>query len=133
MNSGTEVFAEHDNCLQRYAVLAFVILLTVIYFLFVAEWISLNMTDAELQDYTHYVLGLVAKGDRTHKQARDLIVSRAQKLSLPLNPAGIRFTGTGTKMQVNLKYEADLMFPLTSRAVYRVTFAHELEYRPPRW
>jgi len=120
------------NIFQRYAGLVFWVAIGAIYLSMMAQWISLDMGNQELVEYTKHVIRLGATQDRSVKEIRQLMLNRAEMLSLPLDETGIRITGSGDKIRASLNYEADVIFPILHRPVYRVKFSRDIAYTPPR-
>lgn len=117
----------------RYVVLILWIVISGIYISLAGQWIYLTLHDKEFADYTEHLLRVATMDPRSPGDLRNLMMTRARSLSLPLDENGIVISETGSRLRAIVRYEADVRIPIISRPVYRLSFEHDLSSRPQKY
>jgi hypothetical protein len=108
------------------------ILVAFFYFYLSYDYIHASMNDRQFADYLHYVVQIAGNDRRSAKDIRDLLMVKAEELSLPLDRNQIRVNGGGDSLNIVVNYDLDIEIPLIQRQVYTKTFAHNVKYQGPR-
>jgi len=102
------------------------------YFYLSYDYIRVTMSDKQFEDYLHYVVQLAGNEGRPNKDIRNLLLVRAEQLSLPLHVEQITVRGGGNSLDVAVNYDVDIEIPLLEHEIYKKTFQHQVRYQGPR-
>jgi hypothetical protein len=105
-------------------------LLSVFYLSFAKQWVSLSMRDKTFNEYTSRMVQLAAQERRPTKDVRDLLLVKAEELSMPLRYDQIQIGGIGRTLHVGVHYEDDIILPVLNRRLIRRTFEHNFKPNP---
>ena len=108
-------------------------LVSFFYFYLSYDYIRITTHDRQFADYMHHIVQTAGIDGRSAKDIRDLLLVRADQLSLPLRGEQIVVRGRGESLNVAVNYDVDIDIPLLQREVYRKTFEHTVNYQGPRW
>lgn len=84
------------------------------------------MADQEMAQYLERMIHLAATEQRSAKEVRQLMLVRAEQLSLPLHGGDLSVTGKGNKLRAVLHYETQVSIPILDQPVYRMAFQHDI-------
>ena len=118
---------------QVNAKIALVIWALVAFFFFYLsyDYIQMSMHDKQFVDYVQFVVQLAGTEGRSAKEIRELLLVKAEQLSLPLSNEQIVIKGGGPSLNVTVKYDLDIDFPLIQRQIYTKAFAHDVKFIGP--
>jgi len=102
------------------------------YFYLSYDYIRASMNDRQFGEYVQYVVQIAGNERRSPKDIRDLLMAKAEELSLPVYRNQIRVSGEGNTLNVVVAYDLDIEIPLIRREVYRKGFEHNVRYQGPR-
>lgn len=87
------------------------------------------MSDREFSTYLQYAVQISGQENRSPRELRQLILSKAEELSLPVESAKVLIQGEGQRLNVAVSYHVDTTVPLLSRGMLRREFSHKAAYR----
>ncbi|HYR91413.1 MAG TPA: hypothetical protein VE422_45580 [Terriglobia bacterium] len=131
MSKNDELTLNVGRHLRRYLVLALWVVAGTIYAHMVFQWIEISSKDREFARSMQHAIQLVGMENRPSKDLRALLLVRAEAFSIPIRGNEILINGKGETLEVSLRYEADITFPLLDKAIYRMMFNHQVRFRPP--
>jgi len=102
------------------------------YFYLTYDYIRVTMNDKQFADDLQYVVQLAGNEGRPNKDVRNLLLVRAEQLSLPLHGEQITVRGGGNSLDVAVNYDVAIEVPLLEHQIYKKTFQHEARYQGPR-
>src|SRR5262245_16024079 len=102
------------------------------YFYLSYDYIRVTTNDRQFADYLHYVVQLAGTDGRSAKEIRDLLLVKAEQLSLPVRGEQIEVHGLHESLNVAVNYDVDIDIPVLQREVYRKRFEHSVKYQLPR-
>ena len=108
------------------------VLVAFFYFYLSYDYIRATMNDRQFADYLRYVVQLAGGEHRPAKEARALILVKAEELSLPVRGEQITILGGGDSLHIAVNYEIDIEVPLLQREIYTKKFEHEVKYQGPQ-
>jgi hypothetical protein len=95
------------------------------------DYVLISMHDKQFVDYSQYVVQLAGTEGRTARDIKELLLVKAEQLSLPLTNDQIEIKGGGPSLNVIVKYDVDIDFPLSQRQIYTKAFAHNIKFISP--
>ena len=95
------------------------------------DYIQISMHDKQFVDYLQFVVQLAGTEGRTAKDIKELLLVKAEQLSLPVTNEQIAIKGVGPSLNIIVKYDVDIDFPLTQRQIYTKAFAHDIKFISP--
>jgi len=107
------------------------LLVAFFYFYLSYDYIRVTTNDGQFGEYVQYVVQIAGNGHRPPKEIRDLLLVRAEELSLPIRSDQIKIAGSGDSLNVDVTYDVDIEIPGLLRAVYTRTFDHKVKYVGP--
>ena len=114
---------------KRLALLLWV-LVTFFYLYLSYDYIRVTMNDSAFRDYLDYVVRIAATERRPAKEIRELILVKADELTLPVRGDEITIQGLGQSLDLTVNYRVDIEIPLFERTVYSKQFKHHVKYQP---
>jgi hypothetical protein len=108
------------------------IVVIILYVYLSYDYIHVRTSDGQLGSYLDYVVQEAGNSNRPPKEVRDLILVKAEELSLPLRGDQIKISGERQNMQVSLSYDVDIQFPFLQRVIYHKIFDHQASYHQAR-
>ena len=108
------------------------VLVAFFYFYLSYDYIRVTMNDREFADYLQYVVKLAGAEHRPAKEARALILIKAEELSLPVRGEQVTIVDAGETLNIAVDYEVDIEVPVLQREIYTKKFAHKVKYEGPR-
>jgi hypothetical protein len=103
------------------------------YFYLSYDYVRMTTHDRQFADYMHHVVQISGTDGRSAKDIRDLLLIKADQLSLPVRGEQIVVRGRGESLHVAVNYNVDIDIPVLQREVYRKTFEHSVKYQGPQW
>jgi len=113
---------------SRRAVLLLWLFVAILYFIVSFDYIQASMNDRKMAEYLDYVVRLVGRENRPVKEARTLLLIRAEELKIPLAADSIWIRGEGQALRISISYERDIQIPGLRSTVYRKQFEHAAAY-----
>src|SRR5438477_4305479 len=107
------------NSHARWMVFGVWILVAVFYFNLSYDYIRVNTHDQKFAEYLQYVVQVAGSEHRPSKEIRELLLVKAEELSLPLKGDQINIGGSGTGLHVSVGYDVDIEIPVFERGLYR--------------
>ena len=104
------------------------LLVTFFYFYLSWDYIHTTMNDRAFRDYLEYVVHIAGTERRPAKEIRELILVKADELTLPVQADQIAIKGLGQSLDVTVKYRVDIEVPLFERTVFTKEFDHQVKY-----
>jgi cell division septal protein FtsQ len=95
------------------------------------NYVQVTMHDKQFVDYLQFVVQLAGTENRSAKDIKELLLVKADQLSLPVSNEQIAIKGVGQNLNVIVKYDVDIDFPLTQRQIYTKAFAHDIKFISP--
>src|SRR6185369_17074738 len=89
----------------RWMVLAVWILVAVFYFNLSYDYVRVNTHDQRFAEYLQYVVQVAATEHRPPREIRELLLVKAEELSLPIHGDQISIGGSGTGLHVSVGYD----------------------------
>jgi hypothetical protein len=117
--------------IKRYLILCMWFMAGTVYVHMVFQWISIKSTDKQFAESMHHAVQLAATENLATKELRALLLVRAEAFSIPIHGEEIMITGSGTSLRAALHYDAHISLPFLNKAVYRMSFDHDVRFRPP--
>ncbi len=117
---------------RKRLVLMLWLLVTFFYFYLSWDYIRTTMHDRTFSDYLQYVVQIAGTERRPAKEIRELILVKADELTLPVQGDQISIKGLGQSLDVTVNYQVDIEIPLFERTVFTKEFNHEVTYRQLR-
>jgi hypothetical protein len=105
------------------------VLVAFFYFYLSYDYIRVTMSDRQFEDYLQYVVQIAGNEQRPAKEIRELLLVKAEELSLPVNGNGITVMGGGDSLNVGVNYDVDIDIPLIQRQIYTKHFVHNARYQ----
>ena len=116
---------------KRLALLLWV-LVAFFYFYLSYDYIRVTNEDKAFEDYLHYVVQRAGTQGLSARQIRELLLVKAEQLSVPLRGEQILIRGSGYNLNIAVNYNVDVDIPVLERQVYSKRFDHTVRYIPPR-
>ena|SRR5215467_3769254 len=117
---------------RRQLTLLLWIVVIILYVYLSYDYIHVRTSDGQLGSYLDYLVQEAGNSNRPAKEVRDLILVKAEELSLPLRGDQIKISGERQNMQVSLSYDVDIEFPFLQRVIYHKVFDHQAAYHQAR-
>ena len=108
------------------------ILVAFFYFYLSYDYVRVSMNDQEFARYLERVVQIGGNERRTARDIGDLLLVRAEELSLPISRDQIQVRRSGDSLDIAVNYDVDIETPLIQRQIYTKTFVHTAKYRGPR-
>jgi len=116
---------------QRLTLLLWVLVAS-FYFYLCYDYIQMTSNDREFGDYMNYIVQLAGNDGRSPKEVRELLLVKAEQLSLPVRSDQIVVRGQRNTLNIAVNYDVDIDIPVIQREVYRKKFEHDVKYQLPR-
>ena len=107
------------------------VLVAIFYFYLSYDYIRVTSHDREFAEYLQHVVQIAGNDRRPAKDVRDLLLVKAEELSLPLRRDQIEVR-SGDSLDVTVNYDVDIEIPLLQRQIYTKRFVHKAKYQGPR-
>jgi|ERR1051326_3606070 hypothetical protein len=117
--------AKHLSSRRQYYALFLWLLVGFFFASLIGQWITIDMRDKAFAQYIDHVIQVAANQQRPAKEARALILIKAEDLSLPVRGDGVQINGNGQTLRATVNYKADIMMPIVNQPVYRISLRHE--------
>ena len=124
--------AEGRSLNARRLVLLVWVLVAFFYFYLSYDYVRVTTNDKQFEDYLQHVVQIAAMEGRSAKDIRDLLLVKAEELSLPLRRDQIVVDSAGLSLNVAVNYDVDIEIPLIQREIYTKKFEHKAKYQGPR-
>jgi hypothetical protein len=116
---------------RKRLVLLLWVLVAFFYFYLSYDYIRVSMNDREFGDYLQHVVQIAGNERRTDKDIRDLLLVKAEELSLPVRRDQIMVKADGGSLDVAVNYDVDIEIPVIQREIYTKRFEHKAKYQLP--
>ena len=116
---------------QRLTLLLWVLVVS-FYFYLSYDYIRMTSNDREFGDYMHYIVQLAGNDGRSPKEVRELLLTKAEQLSLPVRAEQIVVRGQRNTLNIAVNYDVDIDIPVIQHEVYRKKFEHDVKFQIPR-
>jgi hypothetical protein len=116
---------------QRLTLLLWVLVVS-FYFYLSYNYIRVTSNDREFGDYMHYIVQLAGNDGRSPKEVRELLLAKAEQLSLPVRAEQIVVRGQRNTLNIAVNYDMDIDIPVIQRGVYKKKFEHDVKFQIPR-
>jgi hypothetical protein len=116
---------------KRLALLLWV-LVAFFYFYLSYDFVRVTNNDRAFADYLHYVVQRAGAEGRSPREIRELLLVKAEQLSVPLRGEQILVKGSAYTLNIGVNYDVDVEIPVLQHLVYTKTFEHKVRYIPPR-
>jgi hypothetical protein len=107
------------------------ILVAFFYFYLSYDYIRVTMNDRQFADYLQHVVQIAGNERRTDKDIRDLLLVKAEELSLPVRRDQIVVNNSTDSLAIAVNYDVDIEIPLVRREIYTKRFEHKVKYQGP--
>jgi hypothetical protein len=104
------------------------VLVAFFYFYISYDYIRVTMSDDNFEEYLEYVVQIAGQEHRPSKEIRQLLLVKAEELSLPVRAENIIVLGGGDTLSVSVVYDVDIQIPVFERGIYRKLFQHKVAY-----
>ena len=108
------------------------VLVAIFYFYLSYDYIRVTGNDRQFTEYLQHVVQIAGNERRSAKDIRDLLLVKAEELSLPLRRDQIEVHTGGDQLDVVVNYDVDIEIPLLQRQIYTKRFEHKVKYQGPR-
>jgi len=105
------------------------VLVAFFYFYLSYDYIRVTMNDRQFEDYLQYVVQIAGNEQRPPKEIRELLLVKAEELSLPVSGNGITVIGGGNSLNVGVNYDVNIDIPVIQRQIYTKHFMHNARYQ----
>jgi hypothetical protein len=119
---------KNPNAHGKRLVLLLWLLVTFFYFYLSWDYIRKSMNDRAFRDYLEYVVQIAGMEFRPAKEVRELLLIKADELTLPVHGNQILIKGLGPNLDVAVKYQVEIEIPLFERTVFTKEFDHQVKY-----
>src|ERR1051325_6339637 len=109
-------------------VLLFWVVVAILYGYFSYNYIRVDMKDRQMDDSLQHLVQLAGNETRPHKDVRELALTHAEELGLPISGDQITIDGSGHNLTISLDYDMGINFPIIRRSLYR-HYVHHVIYR----
>src|ERR1700739_541219 len=116
------------NANTKRLVLLLWVLVAFFYFYLSYDYVQVSMNDRQFTDYLQYVVQIAGNQHRPAKEIRELLLVKAEQLSLPVTGSGITVLGGGDSLNVHVNYDVDIDIPLIQRQIYTKHFEHNVTH-----
>jgi hypothetical protein len=116
---------------QRLTLLLWVLVVS-FYFYLSYNYIRVTSNDREFGDYMHYIVQLAGNDGRSPKEVRELLLAKAEQLSLPVRAEQIVVRGQRNTLNIAVNYDMDIDIPVIQRGVSKKKFEHDVKFQIPR-
>src|SRR5215467_1394660 len=99
-------------------------LVAVFYFYLSYDYVRVTMHDRQFTDYMQYLVQIAGNEHRPAKEIRELLLVKADELSLPVSGSGITVLGGGDSLNVGVNYDVNIDIPVIQRQIYTKHFEH---------
>ena len=113
---------------RKRLVLLLWVLVTFFYFYLSYDFIRATMSDRALGEYLQYIVQITGAERRPAREIRELILVKADELTIPLRGDQISIKGIGPNLDVTVNYNVDIEIPLFERVIYSKEFNHQARY-----
>jgi hypothetical protein len=113
---------------RRLALLSWMLVAS-FYFYLSYDYIRVTTNDSQFADYLRYVVQAAGNEGRSSRDVRELVLLKAEKLSLPVRGDQIVVGGTNDSLNVSVKYDVDIEIPLLQREFFTKKFEHKVSYQ----
>jgi hypothetical protein len=103
-------------------------LVAIFYFYLSYDYVRVTMNDRQFTDYMQYLVQIAGNEYRPAKEIRELLLVKADELSLPIPGSGITVLGGGDSLNVGVHYDVDIDIPVIQRQIYTKHFEHNFKY-----
>jgi hypothetical protein len=108
------------------------LLVAFFYFYLAYDYTRVTTNDRQFAEYMHFVVQLAGNDGRPAKEVRELLLVKAEQLSLPVRGEQILIRGQRESLNILVNYDVDIDIPLLQREVFRKKFEHDVRYLLPR-
>jgi len=115
---------------QRYIALSVWVVVFAIFSSLAWQWIALNSSDKELTEYVEGLVRRSAFDRRSAKEIRDLVLLKAEQLSIPMPEQAVNVSGQGESLQTTFTYDTVINVPILRHELYRMEFTHQVRFKP---
>jgi hypothetical protein len=119
-----EIAREHVSHRRGYIAMVLWSLLGFLHVSLITQWLTLTERDRAFTKYIGYVMQIAAQDQRSANEVRDLLLLKAEDLSVPVQGGEINITGKGQMLRAAVRYKADITMPIVNQGVYRLSFRH---------
>jgi hypothetical protein len=116
--------------IQRYTALFLWVVAGVLFFSLAKQYILLTSSDKEFVEYAQSLIHRAAVDRRAAASVRNLLLTKAGELSIPLQDQQLKVTGHGDTILTVISYQAAIKLPLSDTVLCRLQFDHTLNHRP---
>src|SRR5262245_7098014 len=88
------------------------VLVAIFYFYLSYDYVRVTTNDREFADYMQHVVQIAGNERRPAKDIRDLLLVKAEQLSLPVRRDQIQVRTGGENLVVAVNYDVDIEIPL---------------------
>jgi hypothetical protein len=128
MHTKEAVSGEVEKRTRGYFIVLVWILVSVVYFSFFRQWITVKANDKLFADYFRHVIQISASEQRPAREIRALLLVKAEELSLPIRGDQIQITGVGQTLRASVHYDADISLPVVNHSLHRIGFDHDVAF-----
>jgi len=115
---------------KKYIALFLWLMTAALFFSLAAQWIDFSSSDKKLTEYAQSILQRASLDRRPPIEVRNLVLSKATQLSIPLEQARLVISGQGDSLETNIAYHAEIKIPVLDQVLYRMEFQHHLIPKP---
>ena len=118
-----------DEANTKRLVLLLWALVALFYFYLSYDYVLVTTSDRQFTDYLQYVVQIAGIEQRPAKEIRELLLVKADELSLPIPGSGITVSGGGDSLTVGVNYNVNIDIPVIQRQIYTKHFEHNIKYQ----
>ena len=118
-----------DEANTKRLVLLLWALVALFYFYLSYDYVRVTTSDRQFTDYLQYVVQIAGIEQRPAKEIRELLLVKADELSLPIPGSGITVSGGGDSLAVGVNYNVNIDIPVIQRQIYTKHFEHNIKYQ----
>src|SRR6185436_183066 len=107
------------------------ILVALFYFYLSYGYVQVTMNDREFGEYLQKVVQLAGNDRRPPRDIRELVLIKADQLSLPVRGDQISVLGGANSLNIVVIYDVEVEIPLLRREIYTKRFEHNVKYQNP--
>jgi len=113
---------------KKRLVLLLWVLVAFFYFYLSYDYIRVSMNDRTFGDYMDYVVRIAGTESRPAREVRELLLVKADELTLPVSSDQITIQGLGESLDVTVNYQVPIDVPLLEKTVFTKQFNHQARY-----
>jgi hypothetical protein len=125
------VVLDPGKLIRRYLIVCLWFIAGAVYANLTYQWVTIRSADKEFARSMQHAVQVAGVENRPARELRALLLVRAEGLSVPIRGDEILISGGENSLRATLHYEAHINLPILNKTVYRMSFDHDVRFKPP--